>query len=183
MTPLPFDVLVDYWLGDLAPDREAEVEEQLFAGEETARRLEAVARLDRTVCELVRRGQVQATVTLETLAQLERAGASLRTYHIEPGQTVPCGIGSEDYVAVRLNGPFEGLEAVDLDVEIVPEGDDPIQMTQPGLPVDAGSGEVVMLFPGAMIRPLPSTKIRYRVRNADGDDLGEYRLDHSPSRT
>lgn len=183
MTPLPYEVLVDYWLGDLSPEREAAVEEQLFVDEESARRLEAVARLDRTVCEVVRRGRVQATVTVETLAQLERAGASLRTYPIEPGQTVPCGVASEDYVAVRLRGPFEGLEAVDLHVEIVPEGEDPVETKQPAIPVDAGSGEVVMLFPGAMIRPLPSTRIRYRVRNADGDDLGEYRLEHSPSRT
>lgn len=177
--PLSYEVVLDYFLGELPPAREAEVEERLFEDTETARRLEVVARIGEGVGRLVRSGGVTATATAETLDRLDAQGVSVRTYRLAPGEVVPCSIASEDFVAVRLSGVFGDVTAVDIDLEARLEGQPPRTEHLPELPVDRSAGELVLLYAGDVIRSFPRAQFTYRVR-AQGRDLGEFHLDHRP---
>jgi hypothetical protein len=175
--------LLAYWQGELAADREAEVEELVFADAQVAQRLEAVAALAAAVAELVRRGRVTVAVTADALERLQAAGVAVRTYAIGPGQTVPCTIAEEEFVAIRLGGAFDGVEQVDLEVAGELEGQAPRCDRQEAVPVDQRVREVVLLYRGDAIRALPRCKFHYRVWRsgaASAEPLAEFGLDHSP---
>jgi hypothetical protein len=176
--------LLAYWQGELAAEREAEVEELVFADAQVAQRLDAVAGLAAAVAELVRRGRVTVAVTAEALERLQATGVAVRTYAVGPGQTVPCTIGSEEFVALRLGGAFEGVEQVDMEVAADLEGEAPRSDRVQAVPVDQRMGEVVLLYRGDAVRALPRCKFRYRVWRAgavSAAPLAEFGLDHTPS--
>jgi hypothetical protein len=176
--------LLAYWQGELAAEREAEVEELVFADAQVAQRLEAVAELAAAVAELVRRGRVTVAVTAGALERLQTAGVAVRTYTIGPGQTVPCTIDDEEFVAIRLGGAFEGVEQVDLEMAGELEGQAPRSDRQEAVPVDQRVGEVVLLYRGDAIRALPRCRFHYRVWRsgaASAEPLAEFGLDHSPA--
>lgn len=169
--------LVSYWLGDLDEERSLVVEEALFQDAGVARRLDAVARLETGVRQLVREGRLWSSLSRSALDDLERAGLELRQYRIAPGQVVACTAQSEDFSVVRLEVPV-GLGEVDLIVQSEPEGEAPSTFERKDVPVD--TGEVILVFPGAEIRALPRCRVRYDVLAA-GQLVGRYHLDHTPS--
>lgn len=171
--------LVLYWHGELAPEREAEVEEALFADHDLADRLHAIARLDRGVRALVAAGRLQAGLTVEAVAAMETAGLRLRTYRVAPGEVVPCTIAGEDLVVIRLHGDFGDATEVDLAVDGTLEGQPSTTEHVTAVPVDRRASEVVLVYPGDRIRALPRSRFVYRMRVA-GRDVGEYGLDHHP---
>lgn len=174
--------LLDYWFGDLSPERSGWLEEQLFADEGLAARLELVVRLQEGLRGVIRRGQLQSGVSLEAVRRFEREGLILREYRIEPDQVVPCSIDAEDLVVVRLAGAFEGTEAVDVVMEAELEGLGPSIERSEGVPVDRSTGEVVLVFPGDRVRALPRSFLNYRVLRAVQETLlGVFGMDHHPT--
>ncbi len=171
--------LIRYWQGELDPAREPEIEEALFAEVDTARRLDAIARLDAGVRALVAAGRLQSGLTVAALEHLEQAGLALRSYLVNPGETVPCTIAREDLVAIRLRGEFAGAERVDVVMDGVFEGLPPASETYEDVPVDRRAGEVVLVYPGDRIRALPRSQFRYVVMSG-GRHLGEFSLSHTP---
>jgi hypothetical protein len=180
MSPVSFEELLSYWLGELAPEREAFVEERLFEDGETARRLEAIARLDIGVVALIRAGRLQSGVSVETVDALRREGTTVRTYGIAPGETVRCTIADEDLLAIRLKGDFGAADHVDVVMEGTLEGTAGLPERYDGVLVDRASGEVVLVYPGDRVRALPRSQFLYRVTGDGGRTLGEFRLDHTP---
>lgn len=181
--PLGFDVLVEYWRGELSPEQQARLEERLFEDETSARRLEIVARLGSAVASMVRRGQLRTVATLDTLQRLRDEGVTIRGYRVGPGQIVPCTVAAEDFVAIVLHGTFEGLDAVDLEVEASLEGESPRTEHLASVLVDRTGHEVVLLYPGDLIRALPRSEFVYRATTttaAGPRTLGEFRLHHTP---
>ena len=171
--------LVRYWLGELSAEREAEVEEALFAESDLARTLDAIARLDQGVRALVAAGRLRAGLTVDAVTAMEAAGLRVRTYRVGPGEVVPCTIAAEDLSVIRLHGDFGDATEVDVEMEGTPEGQPPTTERLIDVPVDRRASEVVLVYPGDRIRALPRSRFVYRVRAA-GRDLGEYGLDHHP---
>lgn len=176
---IPWEDLLAYWLGELSPEREAEVEERLFSDGRTARRLESIAALDASLTALAQRGAVTGAVTADALDRLAAAGVVVRQYRIVPGQTVPCTVANEDFVAIRLAGGFAGEDTVNIDLDARLEGEAPTARHTEGVPVDRRTGEVVLLYPGDRIRALPRSQFTYRV-SAGSRTLGDFHLDHTP---
>lgn len=174
------DELIAYWQGELAGEREAAVEEALFDDEATARRLDAIARLEAGVRALVRAGAIQAGLTVDAVDRLAAAGLSLRTYRLEPGETAPCTIALEDFVVVRLHVGEAG-ERLDVTVDGSFEGAPPARERHEDLPIDRRTGEVVLVYPGDRIRALPRSRFVYTATRG-GATVGEFRLDHTPPR-
>lgn len=171
--------LILYWQGELSPDREAEVEEAIFADQATAARLDAIARLDAGVRTLVARGAVEAGLTVDALEALEAAGLSIRSYVVERGETVPCTIAAEDLVAIRLRGRF-GTGRVDVVMDGTFEGMPPASERRDDVPIDRRAGEIVLVYPGDRVRALPRSRFRYTVYE-DGHPVGAWSLDHTPA--
>ncbi|MGD8861076.1 MAG: hypothetical protein PVI30_13805 [Myxococcales bacterium] len=187
-----FEELVAYWLGELPQARCEEIEERVFADAALARQLEAVAQLQASVTATVLRGQVQHAAAADDLSELQSRGVRIREYSVAPGATVNCGVADEDFVAIRLRDVVSAagevsrlpVQRVDVEVSMEPQGAEPMAERYDDIPVDRGSGELIMLFPGDRIRPLPATRVRYRVFGEDAAGrrlLGEYQLSHSPS--
>src|SRR5690606_2446043 len=113
LVSVPWEDLVAYWLGELDEASEARIEERLFDDAETARRLDVVARLSAGIRAVIRSGALQAGLTVAEVDAIERLGARIRTYRVQPDEVVPCTVAQEDFVVVRLCGAFEGIEEVD----------------------------------------------------------------------
>jgi hypothetical protein len=171
--------LIAYWQGELEPEREAEVEEVIFEDAATARKLDAIARLDRGVRALVSAGEWQSSLTAEAVEGLQQAGLTVRAYDVEPGETVPCTIAQEDLVVIRLRGEFSPSERVDVVMDGRFEGMPEASERYDDVVVDQRQGAIVLVYPGDRIRALPRSQFRYRVQ-CGGRDVGDYGLDHSP---
>lgn len=175
--------LIAYWTGELG-DSEVAFEEHLFACPSCTERLRGLAELGAGVVELSRGGKVFASVPGEHLERAEAGGLRIREYRLAPGGSVACTIAPEDDAnAIRLAADLTGVERVDLDVYLL--GSDGEQHTEhlEDLAFEAAAGEVVLLYPGDAIRPLPRCTFRLELttgRTSGRRRLGEYTLNHAP---
>jgi hypothetical protein len=179
---ISFHDLLAYRAGELSPDADDRVEEHFFECAQCASRLDDLERLREAVARLVREGRVRASVTAEFLEAAARDGVRVRTYELDPGETVFCTIApDDDFVATRFRGAFEDLESVDLRVAstMQPTGERDTQWAR-SLLVDVASGELVMLHSGHAIRSLPRARFELEVRAPDDRVLASYALEHSP---
>jgi hypothetical protein len=176
---IPLDEVIAYYEGELSAERESAVEEALFEDETTARRLDAVVRLDEQLRRIVAAGRLQSLLTVRAVEGLERSGLAIRTYAVGPGEEVQCTVADEDFVVIRLRGDFEGASRVDVVMDGTFEGMPPAQERYEDVPVDHAASEIVLVYPGDRIRALPESRFRYTLT---GDDrpLGEYQLHHTP---
>jgi len=182
--PLGFDVLLAYWHAELTGDETDVVEEILFADDESARRLDVLTQLGAGTSRLLRAGRLSVGLTVDALDELARQGVTMRTYELSPADTLPCGIGSEHMVVVRLRGALAADEDAIVDLELLPADEPPIVEHLDAAPVDRTRDEIVLIYPGDFIRKLPRTKVRYRVRArgpAGEREVGEYFLEHAPT--
>lgn len=176
-----FETLVAYWLGELDTTAEAAVEEQLLADPAIADRLAAIAALDAGLVALARAGRLRGALTLEAVTRLADAGLEIREYALAPGQVVPCTIADEDLMVIHLRGPFEGVTAVDIELEWRLEGEAPRSEQHREIPVDVRGHEVVLAYAGRDIRALPRSGFTYRVSpHGGGPALGDFHLEHTP---
>jgi hypothetical protein len=184
-SPLPIDQLVDYELGELPAAAEEAFEAHLFECDACARRLDAVVSLGQRIRRLGQEGQATVAVSEDVLARAAAAGARVRQYRLEPGASVACTAGPDDtYVAIRLAVPLDDVLGVDLEVAFhdLDTGERHSRRVE-DVPVDAGAHEVVLLFPGDVVRAYPRSRwtIEARARRRDaGVSLGPYVLDHTP---
>lgn len=176
-----FETLVAYWLGELEPAAEAAVEEHLLADAATADRIGAIASLDAGLVALARAGRLRGALTADAVTKLADAGLKVRAYALVPGQIVPCTIADEDLMVIHLRGPFEGVAAVDIELEWRLEGEAPRSEQHREIPVDVRGHEVVLSYAGRDIRALPRSGFTYRVSaHGGGPALGDFHLEHTP---
>lgn len=182
--PLPLETLVDYTAGDLAADREAQVEEHYFACGACARRLAAVEALGRGVSALVRRGAARASVSAELIERLDRAGLAVRRYRLAPGDTVPCTAApDDDFVLVELatgSALPAGAAVVDVLAEDLARGGSELRTLHVGL--DRERCAISLLFPAQAVRAYPRSRWTMHVRFERNPEprLGAYVLEHTP---
>jgi anti-sigma factor RsiW len=170
-----FATLVDYWFGDLEPEREAAFEEHLFGCEECTAELEALAALGAAVRGAFREGAVRAVISHALLEAMKKEGLRLREYAVAPGGSVNCTItGSDDFVVSRLAAPLAGVRRVDL----VSSGE-----RFEDVPFDAGAGEVLVVPAPAPLkrRGAFTTRMQLLAVEAAGERLlGDYTFIHTP---
>lgn len=180
--PLDLPVLLDYWLGDLAPAEEERVEEHLLGCAACSERMGDLVALTDGVRSLANLGVVRAVVTSAFLERLIDEGLRVREYRLVPGGSVECTVTpSDDLVAARLAADLRGAQHIDL-VKCDAEGREENRLKD--IPVSASAREVVLLERIDRLRALPAGvhRVRLVAPDADGERLlAEYTFIHTSS--
>lgn len=177
-SPIPLASVVDYWLGE-HPGAD-ELEEHLMTCAPCSARLERLATIAEGVRRLVRGGRLLLILTSALLARLEAEGVRIREHRVDPGGRTVCTAGPDDaFVSVCLSGDFRPGERVDVVIADPPE----MARRLEDVPVDREGRRIIVVLPGAAIRPLPAHTAIVRVLGL-GDEgertIAEYTLDHRP---
>lgn len=180
-----FEVLVDYRFGELSSAEELRLEEHLFTCERCAERALWIAAVGRGVADLFRRGAISSAASARAVEHAAGLGLSLRSYAIEPGQSVACTAGpDDDLIVVRLRVDAPDVESVDVETEItfIDAGRREARVLA-DVPLDRGTREVVYLFAGDYVRRLPRSAwvMQARVRAGGGERrIGPFTMQHTP---
>ncbi len=178
---LDFSVLVEYWLDEVEPEWEQELEEHLLGCAQCSARLEELAALGAGIREAFRRGAVHAVLPRGLVEQMKREGLRLREYRVPAGGSVQCTLGAEDdFVLSRLEARLAGVERLDL---VVLGAGGEAQATYEDIPFDPAAGEVLVCPSAAALRALPAHTARMRLVAVGAGGmkaLGEYTFVHTP---
>ena len=178
--PIPDEILLDYWAGDLPDgDEMNRVEEHLFACGDCSGRLHQMAALGAGLAALVRQGRVSGIVSRAILNRLQRDGAHVRMFWLAPGETVACAVfPGDDVIVTALRADFSGVDAVTLSV--MGPDDSPFGRCD-DVPVSGPRGEVLWANSAALLRQMPSMRLELTLTSAGGAaaELGRYVLEHS----
>jgi Putative zinc-finger len=175
-----FGELADYWTSDIAPADAERIEAHVFECASCARLLAESERLRNSISALARGGEFQAFVTDGLLNQLARDGVRVRSYALEPGETITCSAWDDDEVVVaRLRADFAGVTAVDAEMRL--ESGERWGRSS-DVPVREGATELVLALPATMVRSAPHGPMRLTLRASSGsqsaDVIAEYVFDH-----
>jgi hypothetical protein len=176
--------LVDYLLGELPQADVERLEEHLFECPVCARRIESIERLGLAVADAVRHAAVGANVNAAFVERAARDGLTLREYRIRSGQIVPCEAGPEDLVVVRLAADYG--DATDLSLDVTFENLESGETSTPAtrrIAADRDCGEVVLVFPGEVVRAYPRSRWTISVhgeRPSGTAEFGPFVMDHTP---
>jgi anti-sigma factor RsiW len=181
--PIAFETLVAYWLGELAPEREAPLEEHLFGCASCSARLEELAALAAGIRATVREGRVAALITPRFVEVLKRQGLRLREYRVPQGGRVDCTLREgDDAVVGHMQAPLAGVKRLDalLRLEV---GSEVSESRLEDVPFDPAAGEVLTLPSAAWLRKMPANTLHVRlvsVEEAGERAIGEYTFAHTP---
>ena len=183
-SPIEFEALIAYWLGELSPANEESIEEHLFACGHCTRRLEALAAMASGIRAAVRGGMVAAVISVPFLELMKKHGMRIREYAPEPGGRVDCTITAEDDLVVsRLAAPLAGVTRLDAQQTIEIDGRVVLDVRLEDVPFDPAAGEVLSVPPAMQLRSLPAhiARVRLIAVDAAGErQIGEYTFAHSP---
>ncbi len=181
---LSFAELADYWTPDIEAEDVERIESHVFECGACAARLALAEQLTSAIRGVARDGAFHAFVTDGLLNRLARDGVRVRTYALDPGETVRCSAWADDEVLVaRLRGDFAGITAVDAEMRL----DSGEQWGQSiDVPVADGARELVLALPGPMVRNAPVGIMRLTLRRSGapvGNVIAEYLFSHEGSLT
>lgn len=180
-SPLSWETLIAYWLGELDPAGEARAEEHYLGCAQCSDRLEQLAALAHGVRAMARQSGVAMFVNDQFVRRLRKDGLRVREYHVPRNGSVNCTVAPEDdFVVGRMEAPLEGVQRVDM-VTLDSNGD--IEMRQQDVPFIAESGGVVFAPSIEMLRGLSVATLRLRLLAVDADGertLGDYTFNHTP---
>lgn len=183
--PIPWEVMIDYLLGELPRPEEEQVEEHVFECASCTGRMESIASITAGISSAIRGGEVGAVVNEELLERLRSEGATLREYRVGPGETVACTAGPELFTALHISGPFAGSADLVLNSDFEDLTTGRCESYGPRLVrADLRRQEVVLLFPGETVRGYPRSRWTMRIRGrapAGPVELGTFVLDHTPA--
>jgi hypothetical protein len=177
--PVPQEALLAYWVAETSEHDSARIEEHLFACAHCAGQLEQLTATAHGVDALARQGRIAGIVPFEVLNRLARDGVRVRYYSLAPGQSVPCAAWPGDEVfIVGLRADLADVRSVSL-LMTGPDGTEIARAND--VPVAPGSTAVLHAIAGALVRQMPSMKIRLTLTDAGPGHrlLGEYVLEHS----
>jgi len=177
---LTFGELADYWTPDVSPDETERIEAHIFECERCARLLAEAEQVRSSISAIAKSGGFHAFVTDGLLNRLARDGVRVRSYTLDPGETIKCSAWADDEILVaRLRGDFTGVSAVDAEMRFE-TGEDWGRSTD--VPVREGATEIVLALPATMVRSAPVAPMRLTLRASAGsprtDVIAEYVFDH-----
>ena len=183
-SPVPFETLTAWWLGELPAAEEAALEEHVFACAHCARRGEELAALAAGVRAAVRAGAVGLAVSAPFVERMREAGLRLREYRLAAGETVNCTLrADEDAVVSRLLAPLAGVTRLDALQRLEVGGVAGPEVRVEDVPFDPASGEVLFVPMPAALKKLPAHTFRVRlVAVGTGHEaaIGDYTFAHTP---
>jgi hypothetical protein len=178
------EALLDYVLGELPAPAAERLEEHLFECAACAGQIEVLDRLRGSVARAARAGEVAVVADQDLLDRLARDGLSRREYRIPADGTVLCQAGPEDLVVVRLADVAPDLRGLRLEAEVVDlERDRTAELPAREVVVDRARGEVILVFPGEVIRGYPRSRWTMRLcgEGPEGPaEIGPFVMDHTP---
>ncbi|MEJ2361214.1 MAG: hypothetical protein P8Z75_07275 [Gammaproteobacteria bacterium] len=182
-SPLAWDELLAYWLGELDNDNAAHIEEHYLGCAQCSRRLEQLAALAQGIGELARSSGVNMVIDDSFVAQLRKDGLQVREYRVPPNGSVNCTITPEDnFVVGRLEVPLAGVQRIDL---LSRFSFDEKETRLEDVPFVADSDGVLFAPPVEAIRAMPASSLRLRLLAVDETGermLAEYTFNHTPHR-
>lgn len=175
---LPLEQLVDYGSGELSAAEAEALEQHLFACDVCARRLDTLQRLEAALRGAFAAGLGTVAASQALLERLEGGGYRVREYRLPAGGRVACtAMPEDDFIAVRLAGGFAGREDVTLAVDFHDlSTDQHLRREISAVPFDHQAGEVILLFPGEVVRAYPRSVWTLEVAGVPGT----YTMDHTP---
>ena len=177
----PTSDLLAYWLGELDEAGAEAVEEHLFRCDACGARLRELILLGGAVRKALLKGEFGTVVTPSFTRRLSAAGVRIREYHLEPGGSVNCTVAPEDDLVIsHLRVEVGDVRQIDL---IVDDGDGGSTHRSRHIAFNAGTGEVTLIPPVALLRTLGKDRQRMRLMAVDKSSerlLGEYTFNHSP---
>lgn len=181
-SPLDWDNLLAYWLGELDADTAAPIEEHYLGCDVCSRRLEQLASLAHGVRAVAGSSGVNMVVTGPFVRRLAEHGLRVREYHVPRNGSVNCTVAADDDVVVaHLEMPPSDAARLDL-VTLDSAGE--TLLRQEDIPFAADG--VVVSTRIAALRALPTTTLRLCLLAVDAGGeraLGEYTFNHVPAST
>ena len=179
--PIDATVLMEYWLGALAPPEEEVVETHLMQCDACGNRLREAIALADSLRALARSGSLHVVVPDLFVEHAVQTGLRVREYAPPRGESVQCTVAADDDLLVaRLSVDLTTARRVDLSwcdphgVELQRQAD---------IPVRADGGTVICQQSITWAKASPSSTMTARLLAVDdsGDErlLGEYTFHHT----
>jgi len=182
-SPLAWDTLLAYWLGELPAGRAEQIEEHYIGCARCSRRLGQLAALARGIRQLARTSGVTMVVNAAFVRRLTENGLRVREYCVPQNGSVNCTVAPEDdFVVGRLEAALSGVQRVDL---LTLDSQGRTALRQEDIPFAADSRAVVFAPGIEVIRAMPASTLRLRLLAVDDQGehvLGDYVLNHTPHR-
>lgn len=179
--PLTLPVLLEYWFGELAPDREQPMEEHLLACNHCANRLREIVNLGSAIRSSFQRGEIAAVISLTFVEKMKVEGLRLREYAVPCGGSVQCTISAaDDAVVAYLQAPLEGVKRLDL-LLLNERGEPPVKLLD--IPFDPAVGEILFCPSASVLKTMPAHTDRIRLVAVDESGehtIGDYTFIHTP---
>jgi len=182
-SPIDFETLIAYWLGELPAAVEEPLEEHLFGCQHCTRRLEELAALASGIRAAVRAGAVAAIISAQFLESMKKQGMRIREYAPPRGGRVDCTMKADDDLVVsRLAAPLAGVKRLDAHQTIEIGGQVVADLRLEDVPFDPTAVEVFHAQ-GGRLRHMPAHTARVRlisVEDAGEREIGHYTFVHTP---
>jgi hypothetical protein len=180
-SPLEWESLIAYWLGELDADSEARTEEHYLGCAQCSRRLEKLVALAEGMRALAQSSSVNMVIDEAFVHRLTERGLHVREYRVPLNGSVNCTVTpADDYVVARLEAPLAGVTRLDM-VHLYPG--DMGQVRYEDIPFVVESGSVVFSTSIDILRKLPAIKLRVQLLAIDNHGertVGEYTFNHTP---
>jgi hypothetical protein len=182
-SPIAFETLVAWWLGELAQAAQETLEEHVFACAHCTCRVEEVAALAGGVRNAVRAGTVGLVVSAPFVEGMKNAGLRVREYHVAPGSSVNCTVHADDDAVVgHMRASLHGVRRLDLVEWVEIGGVSRPEVRLEDVPFDPAADEVLFIPSTAALKKMPSNRLRVRlvsVEAAGETAIGEYLFAHT----
>ncbi len=180
-SPLAWDSLLAYWLGEHDPNSAAQIEEHYLGCELCSRRLEQIATLAREVRAVTQSSGVSMIVNDQFVHRLSENGLRVRKYRVPLNGSVNCTVTpDDDFVVARLETPLDAVKRLDM-VTLGSDGKNMMRLED--IPFIAASGGVAFSTRVDVLRALPVSTLHMRLLAVDNQGehtLGEYTFNHTP---
>jgi len=171
---------LEYYLGEAPAGAASALDEHLFECAACEAQLDALRRTASAMVALVRRGAVASFATTALANRMSRDRLNVRTYVMEPGDTVACTVGhDDDFLLGRFVLPQGSYARVD--VRVLDDAGQEL-MRMPDIAIDARSRHALMLIPARPTKGEGSAIWRYVFSTPEpgGDrELARYAMDHT----
>jgi anti-sigma factor RsiW len=184
-SPIPFEALIAYWLGELPAADEEPLEAHFFGCAHCTRRLEELAAIAAGIRSAVRAGAVTAVISAPFVELMKKEGLRIREYRVAAGGRADCTIRADDDAVVgRMRAPLAGVRRIDALQTIEAGGERGPEMRLEDVPFDPAAGEVLYFPSAAWLKGMPAHTAHLRLVAVDegGErELGQYTFAHTTS--